>query len=31
MKCSAMPHTWSKAKEQALVPEAARVGGGACS
>lgn len=31
LKCSATPHTWSKAKEQALVPGGARVGGGACS
>lgn len=31
MKCSATPHTWSKVKEQTLVPEAACVGGGACS
>lgn len=31
MKCSTAPHTWSKVKEQALVPEAARVGGGECS
>ena len=31
MKCCATPHTWSKVKEQALVPEAARAGGGACS
>lgn len=31
MKCSATPDTWSKVKEQALVPEAAHVGGGACS
>lgn len=31
MKCSTTPHTWSKEKEQALVPETARVGGGAYS
>lgn len=31
MKCSATRHTWSKVKEQALVPEAACVGGDVCS